>query len=155
MVAFSFSSAEMLAAGVKPWRGPPHEAPRDYALHLWLQLTNPDEDMDFWTACELAQIDKEVWEELIKAVQGADTSTWSHEALSALCAAVTAKPRRRGGGATARRNTRLRMVAAQLAQHYPKLPRKPGTGGVADIIAGLPGAVMSADSVYNNVLTGQ
>lgn len=149
MVEFVFD-----AKGVEPWRGPPHEAPRDYALHLWMQLNNADEDMDLHTACELAEYDREVYDALWEHVVG-KLDQYPEAAAAALGRALVRKPPRKGVGAKARRNTRLRMVAARLVHHYPALPQKPHTGGVADVLSSLPGVYLDAASLYNNVLKGQ
>lgn len=145
MVAFSFSSAEMLAAGVTPWRGPPHETPQDYALHLWLQMTNADEDMDLETACELASHNGEVYKELWDF--GVEKGASLPEAAQAKLfrALVISNPPAKREGVVARRDSYLRAIADALVREYGlkrrrSIYRKPGREGksAASIISELP-----------------
>lgn len=132
MAKFTFDPAEH-----EPWQGSDHDTPADYALRLWSQFQNADEDMDFFAACDLAPYDGEVWEALFKAVQKQDVDAWPLAAQAALGAALAAKPLRRDAGVRARRNARLRAVAASLRRRYGM--------GLAQAIPG--GPVLCAASV--------
>jgi len=127
----------------EPWRGPPHETPAAFALHLWLQYENADEDMDPAVAFELAPYDREVYDALQEWAWSQDVDALSVEWQAALGRALGRKPPRKGKGATARRDARLRGIAAALGREYhlPRAQAVPGgpTTCAASILATLPG----------------
>lgn len=149
MAEFKFA-----ASNHRPWQGAEHDSPAEYALRLWLQYVNADEDMDFATACDLAPYDLEVWEALQSWAWSQDMDGLPDAAAAALGRALGRRKPRKGKGATARRDARLRAVAAALGRVYKVKPtRAPSTAtaSAASIMADLPGT--PSEPMINEVLT--
>lgn len=152
MAKLSFSAAEH-----EPWQGAEQDSPATFALRLWLQFQNADEDMDLATACQLAAFDCEIWEALQSWAWAQDVDELPQAAAAALGRALGRKPPRRGIGATARRDARLRAVAGALGRIYGLRPTQAMPGGpslcAAALLATLPGA--PSEGQIANILTAK
>lgn len=152
MVKLTFQAVEH-----EPWQGAEQDSPATFALRMWLQFQNADEDMDLATACELALFDREVWDELQTWAWSQDMDALPEAAAAALGRALGRKPPRRGIGATARRNARLRAVAAALARVFGLPPTRGTHTGTAlsasAILKSLPGMEMVEEKTIINTLT--
>lgn len=148
------------ATAYEPWLGAEHDSPATFALRMWLRYQNADGDMDFATACELARFDREVWDALQDWAWAHDTDALPDAAAAALGRALGHKPPRKGIGATARRDARLRAVAAALARDYGLTPTQAMPGGpsicAAAILADMPGMPgMPGEGQIANILTAK
>lgn len=152
MAEFSFNAADH-----SPWQGLEHDSPHQHALRLWLRYQNADEEMELATACELAAFDREVWDELQRWAWTQDVDALPQAAQAALGRALGRRPPRRGVGTTARRDARLRTIAAALAHVYG-LPPTRGTDtstalSASAILVSLPGLEMLSEKTIINILT--
>jgi hypothetical protein len=124
--------------------------PKEFAHRLWQFV---DAENDLFAACELAHSDREYYDELRSwATNCTDLEGFPPTALATLCRTLAAPRPPLCKGPKQRRNARLQAVWKALCREFPDHPRK-APGGLADIVASLPGVHGSADSLYNNVLT--
>jgi len=140
MVEFTFNGSKMLAEGVKPWRGAPHETPEAVALHMWL---SPRTDMDLETACTLASEDGELYDALWAWAVDAEGLT-DDVKVALFDTLVRKRPRKLR--AERKRGMRLAYIAASLKRDYPHLSK---TKDIPDILTALPGAAMDQNSMVN------
>ncbi|UTH45324.1 hypothetical protein [Loktanella salsilacus] len=150
MASFTFDATDC-----QPWLGAEYDSPPTFALRMWMQYQNGDEDMNFAEACQLARFDREVWDALQEEAWAYDVDALPDAAAALLGRALGRRPPRKRKGATARRDARLRAVAAALRSLYDLNPTQamPGGGNIcaASILAGLPG--MPSEGPIANILT--
>lgn len=152
MVEFIFNAND-----IEPLKDRGSESPETLALRMWQEFENADEDMDFVTACELAIFDREVWDALFDAVQKLNVDSWSSASQALLGRALASRPQRRGAGVKARRDARLRAIAAALRRVHDLPPTRGTDTGTARsasaVLAGLPGLGMISEKTIINILT--
>lgn len=130
------------------------ETPAEFALRLWMQCLNSDDDMDFTTACELAPYDREVFKALQAWAWSTDIAVLSEPVQATLARALIRKmpPTK---GTTERRNVRLTMIARRLVDSYGlslTAGAETSTGNSAsEILATLPGT--PASRAIANIIT--
>lgn len=118
--------------------------PREHARRLWdFYETLNSNKIDFDNACEVAPYDREIYDELWEqaSVDGFVESL-SQPRQAAIARALVRKRPRKGPASTARRDMRLRAIAALLRHHFglhnTKTPSSTAIS-VSEVLASLPG----------------
>jgi len=127
----------------------PH--PRDLAKYLW---ESESEDTTFELACEFAQIDRDAYDIVIKALRAGHRVSDAVK-LQLFPALVGGRPRK-GGGAALYRNNRLRAIAGLLCRVYGiALTRNEASESLcaASVLADLPDT--PSDRTIANLLRAQ
>lgn len=156
MVEFSFDATQH-----EPWQGAEHDTPMEYALRLWTQFELADSDLNLFIACDLARDDRDTWDAVQTWAWSQDIAALPFEAQAAVGRALGRKPPRQGKGATEKRNTRLRAVAARVSAAFPKLgltrdklhirnPKKP-TNSISYLLAQLPGVEIGESKIMDEI----
>ena len=156
MVEFKFSVHEIHDQGIKPWLGHEHDTPEEAALRLWIQFSSADEDMDFATAVELAPFDREVYDAFQIQVWAMDVEKLPQSVQAAVGRVLGQKPPRKGKGATARRDARMRAVAEMLVRdHGVKISTNEASENrcAASIISQLPELEMLGGKRVQDIVT--